>query len=428
MAPWSSTRSAGQRSVYSVLKIASRNLFRYWRRTMLTAGLVTVGVVAVLLFVALAGSFKTLMIAEITESYLGHLQVHRHGYVASIESLPLDLNLAPEAVAAVEQVLGRDETVIGWSPRVKLPAMFSNFTQTTSIRINGVEPSREIAVSPRLLERMFDAPPGRLLARGEIQLPELLARGMRVKVGDTIVLVATNRDGSVNGRTFTVHGILASATGPGGRDGYIHIDDARSLLRLSAPEVSEISVRLADVSAAAATAARLADSLAPLRGPGGGPTIEVHDWARLSPFANIARMIDFLIVAVRILLVAIVLIAVMNVMIMAVFERIREIGTISAMGTLPKRILGLFLAEGLVLGVLGSVLGIALSALAVWAVNLGGLTFSFGQATNLRLVARLAPLDMLITCAVVVLVATLASLQPAWKAARMDPVLALRHV
>lgn len=412
----------------SILKIASRNLFRYWRRTMLTAGLVTVGVVAVLLFASLAGSFKTLMIAEITESYLGHLQVHRRGYVASIDMLPLDLNMTPDMVAKVEQALAEVDSVTAWSPRVKMPAMFSNFAETTSIRINGVDPAREIAASPRLLDRVVEGNPDGLLAKGEIQLPELLARGMEVKVGDAIVLVATNRDGSVNGRTFAVRGILASATGPGGRDGYIHIDDARQLLRLPTAEVSEIAVRLADVAASAAVAERLAGILAPLQGPGGRPTLEVHDWAGLSPFANIARMIDLLIVAVRVLLVAIVLIAVMNVMVMAVFERIREIGTISAMGTPPRRILGLFLTEGLLLGVVGSIIGVAASILALWAINLGGLTFSFGQTTNLRLAANLGPADVLITCGVVVVVAALASLQPAWRAARMDPVTALRHV
>ena len=414
--------------MYNILKIASRNLLRYWRRTMLTAGLVTVGVVAVLLFVALAGSFKNLMISEITESYLGHLQVHRRGYVASIDTLPLDLNMSPDQIAKVEQSLRGIDGVAAWSPRVKLPAMFSNFTQTTSIRINGVDPAREAETSPRLIGRIVECNRDGFLAKGEIQLPELLARGMKVKVGDTVVLVATNRDGLVNGRTFVVRGVLSSATGPGGRDGYIHIDDARQLLRMKTDDVSEIAVRLTDVSAATAASERLAGLLADVLGPGGRPILDVHGWNKLSPFANVANMVDMLIVAVRILLVAIVLISVMNVMIMAVFERIREIGTISAMGTPPGRILGLFLAEGLLLGVFGSVVGVAVSALAMWGVNLGNVTFAFGQATNLRLTANLAPADVLLTCGVVIAVAAVASLQPAWKAARMDPVTALRHV
>ena len=75
---------------------------------------------------------------------------------------------------------------------------------------------------------------------GKVLIPTLIARGMKVKVGDAVVLVVTNASGSVNGRTFTVGGILDGVTGPGGRDGYIHIDDARELLRMDKPEVMEI--------------------------------------------------------------------------------------------------------------------------------------------------------------------------------------------
>jgi putative ABC transport system permease protein len=299
--------------------------------------------------------------------------------------------------------------------------MFSNFTETTSIRLNGVLPEREAAAMPMLAKRLVQGSIAHgLLERGKVLIPEILARGMKIKPGDTVVLVATNLDGSVNGQTFVVQGVLGDVTGPGGRDGYLHIDDARTLLRMNEAEVSEIAVRLESLRDLEAAKARLAAAL-----PEG---LDVHGWDQLSPFANIARMIDLLDVFIRAMLVGIVLIAVMNVMIMAVYERIREIGMIAAIGTPPRRILALFLAEGALLGLAGTAIGVALSLAAVHALNVWPVHFTFGRDLQLVLAPSLAPAEVLAVALIVVVMAILASLQPAWKAARMDPIGALRHV
>lgn len=406
-----------------ILSLAARNLARYWRRTLLTSGLIILGVVAVLLFVAVSGSFKSLIVGQITDSMLGHLQVHGRGYVASIDNLPLNLNMKPAAVAQVEKALEGVDAVVAFSPRLKFGAMFSNFTETTSIRLNGVLPEREAAAMPMLAGRVVQGSIANgLLERGKVLVPEILARGMKLKPGDTVVLVATNLDGSVNGQTFVVQGVLGDVTGPGGRDGYLHLEDARLLLRMSEPEVSEIAVRLKELGALPAAKAQIAQALA------GAGALEVHGWDQLSPFANIARMIDLLDVFIRAMLVGIVLIAVMNVMIMAVYERIREIGMISAIGTPPRRILGLFLAEGALLGAAGTAIGVALSLALVTALNVWPVHFQFGRDQQLVLAPALAAADALMIGGIVIVMAILASLQPAWKAARMDPITALRHV
>jgi putative ABC transport system permease protein len=205
------------------------------------------------------------------------------------------------------------------------------------------------------------------------------------------------------------------------------MDDARALLRMSDNEVNEIAVRLKDISDVDEISNRLRTKLADVVNPQGQPVLDVHTWDQLSPFANIARMIDMLDLFIRIMLVGIVLIAIMNVMIMAVYERIREIGTIAAIGTPPRRILGLFVAEGLLLGVVGTVIGTALSLLVVGALNLWQVSLNFGRQV-IVLAPSLAIGEVLWIGAIVVLVAVIASLQPAWKAARMDPIAALRHV
>ena len=412
----------------AILKLSARNLMRYRRRTLLTAGLIMIGVVAMLLFVSAAGSFKQVMIGQITDSMLGHLQVHRRGYVASVDNLPLNLNLPAPIVERIVRQIASERGVAATSVRLKLGAMFSNFSETTSIRLNGIDPAAEDATTPGLRTRLIGGPSEGLLVKpGELLIPDLIAKGMKVDVGANVVLIATNSDGSVNGKNFTVRGILEPVTGPGGRDGYLHIDDARELLRMEEAEAMEVAIRLDDVGALDRIEASLTQGLGGITGKEGRPMLEVHSWKALSPFANIASMIDLMTVFIRTMLVAIVLVSVMNVMLMAVYERIREIGTLAAIGTPPARILGLYVGEGLLLGIIGAIAGVALSLLAVLLLNLFPLQFPFGrQIITLQPVLSLG--EIAVVAALVIGMSVLASLQPAWRASRMDPIQALRHV
>jgi putative ABC transport system permease protein len=412
----------------NLCKIAVRNLLRYSRRSLLTISLIAFGVIFVLVFVAVTGSFKQLITTQITDSYLGHLQIHRRGYVASIDTLPLNLNLTPAQVTAIEAVLAGTPEVQAYSARIKFGGLFSTFVETTNIRINGVDPDKEFATSPQMADRIIQGEKAMsALSRGQMLVPELLARGFGTKVGDTVVVVATNRDGSVNGKTFIVGGILESATGPGGRDGYIHIDDAIEVLRMPERELSEIAVRVTDLGQVERIAESLRTQLVEAV-PGQGKTApEVHTWAQLSPFANIAKMIDVMIFFIRLMLIAIVLISILNVMIMAVYERVREIGTIAAIGTLPRKILSLFLMEGLFLGIAGAVVGVLVGLGLILILHVVKLPVTMGQASY-ALAPTIAPLELLTASLMVIGVSILASVQPAYKASRMEPIDALRHV
>lgn len=411
-----------------LIKIAARNLFRYRRRTVLTTLLITIGVVAMLLFVSTSGSFKAMMVGQITDSMLGHFQIHKKGYVSSIDSLPLTLNMKPQMFEKAEAFLSERDDIEAWSPRIKFGAMFSNFAETTNIRLNGVDPEKEIATCPELPKRIIAGNTDGLVKPGHILVPELIAKGLKVKPGDGIVLVATNRDGSVNGINFIVQGVLEGISGPGGRDGYLHIKDARELLRLEGNEISEIAVRLKNPGSLKQTMQSLNNTMGVLKNQKGKPAFEIHGWDKLSPFSNIAKMIDLMTLFINIMLVSIVLISVMNVMIMAVYERIREIGTIAAMGTQPNAILKLFISEGLLLGILGAVIGTSLSLLIIFILQQSEITFSFGRQTGLVLYPVIETSQILFASAMVIIVAALASVQPAWKASKMDPIEALRHV
>jgi len=200
------------------------------------------------------------------------------------------------------------------------------------------------------------------------------------------------------------------------------------ILRLQGKEVSEIAIRVRSLGRVGEAAQNIRARLDQGGQKQGKSGFEIHTWAQLSPFANIANMIDVMTYFIKLMLIAIVLISILNVMIMAVYERVREIGTIAAIGTSPRKILSLFLVEGFCLGLVGAVVGVLFGLGIIFILNLSKITFNFGQATGLILAPTIDPLEVIMASIMVIAVSVLASLQPAYKASRMEPIEALRHV
>ena len=401
----------------NIIKISFRNLLRSGRRTILTASLITIGVMFVLVYAALSGSFKAYMVGQVTDSMLGHIQIHAKGYIASVDNLPLDKNLNKKQIEKIEELLAKNPYIESYTFRLKLGSMFSNYVASTNIRLNGIDPLKESETLPLFSSRLNGIDTASL-KEGSILVPELIAKGMKVKKDDTIVLVATNQKGSVNGLNFKVAGTIEPISGPGGRDGYIHIKDVKKLLRFKEIEVSEVVIRLKNVD----NLEKAMKLLKPLP-----HSFEVHTWKKLSPFYNIVKMLNIMDISIKIILISIVLISILNVMVMSVYERIKEIGTIAAMGTTPSTIIKLFLTEGLMLGVFGAIIGSILSFIIVFSINAIGITFSFGRQDGLTLNPTLSINEVLVVSVIVILISLIASISPAMKAAKLNPVDALRQ-
>ncbi|HAT71694.1 MAG TPA: ABC transporter substrate-binding protein [Elusimicrobia bacterium] len=411
----------------NIIKIAWRNLLRYTRRTLLTSSLIALGVALVIVFGGVGNSFRSEVTGILTNSNLGDLQIHKKGYLGSMDNLPLDLVIPEKDLAAIRGILDADPDVLAYSERIRFGAMVSNFAQTTGIRLTAVAPEKESRVCPALPGRIKqgDADPASFVKPGSVVLPLTIAAGLNLKIGDDVVLVATNKEGSVNGITFKLSGVSENIMGPQGKDGYIHLDDARSLLRIEDGEITEIAVKLRDFKRLGKVYPALKQAVSAL--PGGKGGFETHSWEELSPFSSIAKIVTLLILVVRLVLVFIVLVSILNVMMMSVYERIGEIGTIASIGTPPSKILALFLVEGLSLGLFSGLLGCLAGAGILLLLQAVKLKFTFG-AMDLVLAPAVPLAEMLLSLAVVVIISTLASLQPALKASRMEPVEALRHV
>ncbi|MBW1798318.1 MAG: ABC transporter permease, partial [Deltaproteobacteria bacterium] len=267
-----------------------------------------------------------------------------------------------------------------------------------------------------------------LIRPGEVIIPDKLAKGMKLRQGDTVVLVANNKDGSINGLNFIVAGITETVVGPQGKEGYMHIKDARTLLRMEQPEITEVAVRLNDFNMLDPVYEDLKTTLAKFKNKNGKPAFEIHTWEKLSPFYNIAQMIDLMSVSMKLIMISIVLISILNVMMMSVYERVREIGTMAAIGTTPGKIMALFLTEGFTLGLISIAAGNIIGLAGIFILNIYKIRFSFGRNDNLILEPSVSVTELVWLAAIVLLVSVFASLQPAYKASKMEPVDALGHV
>ena len=278
----------------NIFKISLRNLLRYKRRTLLTSLLIILGVVMVVVFSGISKSFKGMMIGTITDSMMGHMQIHKKGYVSSIDNLPLHLNLKDEEIKNIKLLLDEESDLIeAYTFRIKFGAMLSNYEQTTNIRLTAVDPEMENKASPALVGRIkdFTGEANSFVKEGELIVPENLAAGLKLKIGQEVVLVATNQDGAVNGMSFNIAGIMSGLTGPSGRDGYMHLNDARDLLRIDGNEINEIAIRLKDGDNLKNVNKMLSQNLKSLNGTINKPVFELHTWAQLSPFSTIATIV-----------------------------------------------------------------------------------------------------------------------------------------
>lgn len=406
----------------NIIKIAVRNLFRYKRRTILTSSLIAFGVILVIVFGGLAISFKSQMIGIITNTSIGDIQIHKKGYVESIDNLPLNINLNSKELASIETKMKNIPEIAAYSPRIKFGAMISNYAQTSNIRLSAVYPELESKTVPDLVTRIKGdvTDPKYFLKPGEILVPENLMKGLSLNVGDEVVLVATNQDGSVNGITLRIAAMMENVLGPSGKDGYMHINDAVELLRMDQTTIVEIAVHLKSFEQLDKVYSQLKKEFS------SASLFEVHTWEQLSPFASIARIVDILILVVKFILISIVLVSILNIMTMSVYERIGEIGTIAAIGTTPRKILSLFIVEGFAMGLLSTVVGVVLSISALLIMSMANINFTFGQM-NLTLNPGIPVGEVVLTTFIVMLVSILASYQPAHKAAKMEPVDALGH-
>jgi ABC-type lipoprotein release transport system permease subunit len=255
-----------------------------------------------------------------------------------------------------------------------------------------------------------------------------LASLLHVGVGERVMLVGSDSNEQMRQRTMTVVGIYDLGMAEAERRMlFITLPEAQTLYNLR-DQVTEVTMVLDQVGQENAVMAPLSAAF---------PGVEVDSWNTLRP--EMRQTMDTKAAVASFFMFVVVLIAcigVLNLMLMAVFERTREMGVLSALGLKGRQIMGLFLMEGALIGVVGAAIGCGLGLLLIFIVQqAGGLNFqtmaNMGEITALMgsTIYPTVPLQTVVSRGLTVaVIAALASLYPAWQSSRQEPAEALHHV
>jgi putative ABC transport system permease protein len=406
----------------SSFALAWRNLVRQKRRTFLMGAVVAFGFAAF----ALAGGFIAQSFEGLKEGTIrsvGHLQVVDRRAVSRNEEATLEFGLkdAGRARAIAARVPGVDAVL----PRIEFVGLATNGAKSVPYLGLGVDPGPEQSSS--LAGELVVA--GRYISSAvgeDVVLGTGLASALGVRTGDTITLMATTPDGSLNAVDGVVSG-LVDVRIKELNDRYLAagIGLVSRLLQTS-ETVSKLVVFVKNGVDENRIAPRVQRALV-----GAGFPVAVRRWEDLAVFYGQVKLLYIGIFGfVGAVLVVIVILSAAIVMTMAATERTREIGTLRAIGTRPAGIQGMFLAEGAVLAVAGCVAG-ALIALVVRAVlNASGIILPPppGATHGLPINVRFYPLAYAAGLATMVVTMLVASWFPARRASRIPIVDALTHV
>ena len=411
----------------SLAALAWRNIWRNRRRTLLTLVSIGFGSMLAVLFTGMQNSQFGQMVDLAARLGGGHVTLQHFEYLDTPT-----LTRTVQDAAALREVALHDPDVERVVERISGFVMLSTAGQNYGAAFIAFDPAAEDATTLSLIEAVSEGEMFRSAGEKGIILGKRLAENLEVKLGRKVVYTLTDKHGEIVRDVARVSAIIR--TGAPSVDAGLcmfPIDSLRETLRYAPKEGIQVAVFLRDQRRADALAARLGSRV--------GKTVSALAWHEIQPdlagfiAMKVAGMVFF-----EVLIMVLVAAGIFNTLFMSVMERLREFGIMMAIGYSPASLFRLVMLESLWLGLVGLVVGAALTAWPYYYLATTGLDLSsFVGEGGAEIAGVAAPTTMnvyifpenLVAIGIAVLLATLASgLYPAWQAGRVVPVESIRLV
>ena len=408
--------------MFSFSKIALRNIFRNKRRTLITGSILIFGCGALIV----ARGFMATMYEGARESAIlqgvGHLQLYNPSFFDKEETKPLEFGLSDHR--AVQQLLETTPHVRAAEARLEFMGLISNGEKSVGFMGEAVQPDRQKRMGMLVKTQSGD---NLLAAKADdpVILGAGLAKSLSVRPGDVLTILATTADGALNGIDVTVAGTFT--TGFKEADARLLSVRLETAQRLLATErVTKLVVGLDKTENTDSAKAQIAELLRRNR-----LNLALRTWSELSlVYRQVVATFSVIFAVLGLIIFVLVVLSSSNTMMMAVFERVQEIGTLMALGTSRLRILTLFLLEGLFMGILGGAASVGLAWGFSALVNSAKIHVPPppGTTSGFPIEIKQLPETFVAVFILAVIMMALGALLPALRGSRLKIVDALGHI
>ncbi|MCB9781052.1 MAG: ABC transporter permease [Alphaproteobacteria bacterium] len=406
-----------------LLKLATRNLLRNTRRTLITMAGISLGLAMMMGSNNLAFGSHQDMLRTAIGLLAGHVVVQAEGYQEEN-----DAELVVTDSTAVAEQLRQAFPDASVGRRLLVDGLITSPTNARGAALRGVEPSAEAKVID-LDDKVIE---GEWLADDDdrgILMGEEMVDALGIEIGDKVVFMAQPDGDEVQSKLFRLRGIYR--TGSPEIDGYIAIvplQAAQGLYQAKDP-ATQIAVHLDSDRQTLPTWERATQVVT-------ADGLEVLPWQKAIPDVyEFVKLDSAYSDGIWFVLGLIVAMGVVNTVLMSVLERVREFGVMMAVGLKPLKLALMVLAEGLVLGMASAVIGVGLGLLLSWPLVVYGIDMSSmgesmetaGVPLSMHMYAEIDWARLFVYPFIGIGFSVLASLYPAWKVTRLSPIEAIQH-
>lgn len=407
-----------------IIRIAWRSLFRNKKRTIITTSAIAFGYALFIIFLGMGTGQHEQMINDGIKMGNGHIVIEAKGYN---DKKANDLYIKnPDEILKIVNNLNYN---LKSFKRIILSGLISSATNSFGMSLVGIDPDKEKNLTP-LIKKIEK---GNFLQNknNEIIIGYKLAKNLKVEVSDKIVVMAQGFGSDINSALFRISGIFKTNSPTFDKYlGFTNLNEATNLSGFNGG-ATNISIFLDKDVFTNQVTSELKNKIT-------NPDIEILPWYEaLRELYQYVELDDASLYAFMAIIFIIVILGILNTMYMSIFERIREFGVMSSIGTSPRKIMSIVLLESFFIALLGLIVGTLIGGAVnyyfeVYGLDLRGLTKEnievTGVMVDMMIYSKLHALDVLKTAFYIMVITLGISLFPAIRAARLNPVDAMKHV